>query len=139
MIKELVKDEAILSKPCEKATAEDAALAQDLVDTLDSLGDASCLAANQIGVSKAVCALTDDNGHDYVFYNPKLLFGIRPYKTEEGCLTKDAVSKVTRYQKIRVSYQELKDGKLVSETRDFVGWYAQMIQHMIDHCQGKLV
>ena len=74
-----------------------------------------------------------------MFYNPKLLFGIRPYKTEEGCLTKDAVSKVTRYQKIRVSYQELKDGKLVSETRDFVGWYAKMIQHMIDHCQGKLV
>lgn len=139
MIKELVKDEAILSAPCEKATAEDAALAQDLVDTLDSLEDASCLAANQIGVSKAVCALTDDNGRDYVFYNPKLLFGIRPYKTEEGCLTKDAVSKVTRYQKIRVSYQEFKDGKLVSETRDFVGWYAQMIQHMIDHCQGKLV
>ena len=49
MIKELVKDEAILSKPCETATAEDAALARDLVDTLDSLEDASCLAANQIG------------------------------------------------------------------------------------------
>ena len=34
MIKELVNDDAILSQPCEKATAEDAAIAQDLLDTM---------------------------------------------------------------------------------------------------------
>ena len=34
MIKELVHDEAILSTPCEAATAADADVAQDLVDTL---------------------------------------------------------------------------------------------------------
>ena len=34
MIKELVTDEAILSQPCETATAEDAVVAQDLLDTL---------------------------------------------------------------------------------------------------------
>ena len=33
MIKELVTDEAILSQPCETATAEDAVVAQDLLDT----------------------------------------------------------------------------------------------------------
>ena len=54
MIKELVHDEAILSTPCEPATAEDAALATDLVDTLASIDDAVCLAANQIGVTKYV-------------------------------------------------------------------------------------
>ena len=37
MIKELVKDEAILSTPCEPATAADAEIAQDLVDTLLSI------------------------------------------------------------------------------------------------------
>ena len=37
MIKELVTDEAILSQPCEPATAEDAAVAQDLLDTLASV------------------------------------------------------------------------------------------------------
>lgn len=51
MIKELVTDEAILSQPCETATAEDAAVAQDLLDTLASLDEAACLAANQIGVA----------------------------------------------------------------------------------------
>ena len=51
MIKELVKDDAVLSVPCEPATAEDAPVAQDLVDTLASIEDAVCLAANQIGVA----------------------------------------------------------------------------------------
>lgn len=139
MIKELVKDKELLSQPCAKATADDAALAQDVVDTLDSLEDASCLAANQIGVAKAVCAYTDDQGRDHVLLNPKLLFGIRPFKTQEGCLTKDSISNVKRYSKIRVSYDEIEDGRLVSRTRDFTGWYAQMVQHMCDHCQGKLV
>ena len=50
MIKELCKDEAILSKRCERATAQDAPVAQDLVDTMHSLEDCGCLAANQIGV-----------------------------------------------------------------------------------------
>lgn len=48
-IKELVHDEAVLSTPCEKATAEDAQVAQDLLDTMVSLDEAACLHANQIG------------------------------------------------------------------------------------------
>ena len=59
MIKELVKDEALLSKPCEAATADDADVAQDLLDTLASLEDAACLAANQIGVTKSIVAYLD--------------------------------------------------------------------------------
>ena len=55
MIKELVFDDAILSTPCEAATAEDASVAQDLIDTLASIEGAACLAANQIGVAKALC------------------------------------------------------------------------------------
>ena len=76
MIKELVKDEAILSTPCEPATAADAEIAQDLVDTLLSIEDAACLAANQIGVTKAICALADDEGNTLVMYNPKVLFDL---------------------------------------------------------------
>lgn len=44
-IKELVHDEAVLSTPCEKATAEDAQVAQDLLDTMASLDEAACLHA----------------------------------------------------------------------------------------------
>ena len=49
MIKELVKDDAVLSQPCEKATVADAQVAQDLLDTLAATEGAACLAANQIG------------------------------------------------------------------------------------------
>ena len=90
MIKELCHDEAILSQRCEVATVEDESVAQDLIDTIKSLDDAGCLAANQIGVTKKVCVYLDD-------------------------------------------------GKMRERKRDFVGFEAQMIQHMIDHCLGKLV
>lgn len=139
MIKELVKDEAILSIPCEPATAEDAAVAQDLVDTVLSIEDAACLAANQIGVTKAIIALVDDEGAAHVLYNPKILFGMGAFKAEESCLTREGTSRVTRYAKIKVSYDELVDGQLKSRKRDFVEWPAELIQHMCDHCKGKLI
>ncbi len=139
MIRELVKDEAILSQVCEKATPEDAPIAQDLIETATSLDDCSCLAANQIGVTKAVVVYFDDDEEAHVMYNPKVLMGIRPSKTVEGCMTRDEFSKVTRYAKIKVAYDELVDGQFKQRRRDYTGWIAQMIQHMVDHCNGKLV
>ena len=115
MIKELVTDEAILSQPCEPATA------------------------NQIGVAKAVVVYHDDDDQPHVMYNPVLKQALGAYKTVEGCLTLEAESKVTRYERVKVVYDELVDGALVSRKRDFTGWTAELIQHMIDHCKGKLV
>lgn len=139
MIKELVKDAAVLSQPCAAATAEDAAVAQDLLDTLASLEDAACLAANQIGVTKCVVAYLDEGDQPHVMYNPKMLQALGAFKTVEGCLSLEEDSKVTRFDRIKVVYDELVDGELKSRKKDFNGWSAQVIQHMIDHCKGKLV
>ena len=139
MIKELVKDQAILSQRCKLATAEDAAVAEDLIDTLKSLDDAACLAANQIGVTKSVVVYLDDEGEAHVMYNPRLMMGLNASKAIETCLTLEEPVKVTRYNKIKVAYDELVDGELKQRKRDYTGWTAQIIQHMIDHCQGKLV
>ncbi|MBX9034350.1 MAG: peptide deformylase [Gordonibacter pamelaeae] len=139
MIKELVKDETALSQPCEAATAEDAETAQDLLDTLASLEGAACLAANQIGVAKRVVAYLDDNDQPHVMYNPVLKQALGAFKAVEGCLSLEAESKVTRYDRVKVAYDELVDGELVPRKKDFTGWTAQTIQHMIDHCKGKLV
>ena len=133
MIKELVQDEAILSQPCEAATAEDEAVAQDLLDTIASLEGAACLAANQIGVAKRVVVYLDD--HD----QPHVKQALGAFKAVEGCLSLEDESKVTRYDRIKVAYDELVDGALVARKKDFTGWTAQIIQHMIDHCKGKLV
>ncbi len=141
MIKELVTDEAILTTPCVPATADDAQIAQDLIDTLASIEDAACIAANQIGETKALCVYLDENDVPRVLYNPKIMLGLSGVKTEEGCLTRDedVLTKVTRYEHIKLAYDELVEGELKHRKGDFSGWQAQMIQHMVDHCKGKLV
>lgn len=139
MVKDLVRDETILSTPCDPATPEDAPVAQDLLDTLASLEDAGCLAANQIGVTKALCVFEGDDGKPHVMYNPKLVFGLGPQRVQEGCLTRDEISTVKRHIKIKVDFDELVDGAFKRRRRDYAGFTAQMIQHMIDHCHGKLV
>ncbi len=139
MIKEIVKDEAVLSQPCKPATAEDASVAEDLVDTLLSLDNAACLAANQIGATICAFVYLDDSEQPHVMYNPVLQRALYPTKTVESCLSREGDSKVTRFEKITVLFEELNDNKLVSRKREFEGWTAQLIQHMIDHCKGKLV
>ena len=81
MIRERVKDDEILSQRCERATPEDAGLAQDLIDTVATLEDGACLAANQIGVAKAVVVWLDEEQKPHVMYNPKLLFGVGAQRT----------------------------------------------------------
>lgn len=139
MIKELVKDEALLSQPCETATAEDAAVAQDLIDTIESMEDAACLSANQIGVTKCIVVYRDENDAPQTMFNPVVSRALRPYKTAESCLSHEEETKVTRFEKITVSYQVLEEGALVNRKMNLEGWSAQLIQHMIDHCKGKLV
>ncbi len=139
VIKELIKDPDILSRPCEPATADDVEVAQDLLDTLASLEEAACLAANQIGVAKRVVVYRDDNDQPHVLYNPVLKQALGAFKATEGCLSLEADSKVTRYDRIKVAYDELVDGALQPRKKDFTGWTAQTVQHMIDHCKGKLV
>ena len=139
MIRELIHDDAILSTPCEPATAEDAPVIQDVLDTLVSLSDAGCLAANQIGVTKAICAVEGDDGKPFVMLNPKLVFGLGPQRVQESCLTREGVVNVKRHIKIKVDFDELVDGELRHRRREYAGFTAQMIQHMIDHCNGKLV
>lgn len=138
MIKDIVKDRDFLSKPAEPATAEDAELAEDLRDTIESLEDCVCLAANQIGSNKAIIAY-EDNGRIAVMFNPKIKMAAQPYQTQESCLSLEEVSEVKRFQMISVGYQVISNGNLVSRTKRLSGWTAELVQHGIDHCAGKLV
>ena len=138
-VKELTTDEALLSTPCEKATAEDAAVAQDLLDTMASLEGAAGVHANQIGVTRNLFAYLDEKDVPHVMYNPAILIGMGPSKETESCFTHTEPVTVTRYDRIKVSYQELIDGKLISRKKDFHGWVAQLIQHMNDHGKGKFI
>ncbi len=139
MIRELCHDEAVLSQRCETATVEDESVAQDLLDTVATLDDAGCLAANQIGITKKVCVYLDEAGEPHVLYNPRIVFGLGAQKMDEVCLTHEGATKSTRYIKAKIAFDEIVDGVMRERRRDYAGFEAQMIQHMIDHCQGKLV
>ena len=138
MIKEIVKDRDFLSQPAAPATAEDAPVMQDLRDTLESLEDCVCLAANQIGEAKAIIAYRDGD-HVQVMFNPKLKMGAQPYVAQESCLSLEEVSEVRRFKMITVTYQALSNGNLVSRTKRLSGWTAEVVQHALDHVAGKLV
>ncbi|MEC4271857.1 peptide deformylase [Adlercreutzia sp. R25] len=139
MIKEIITDEEILSKPCEPATAEDAAIADDLVETLLASDEAVCLAANQIGETKCIVAYLNEAGKPVVMYNPKISQKLKPYTAVEACLSREEPTGVMRYDWIRVAYDRLQDGKLVPAKKKLEGNSAQAVQHMIDHCEGILV
>lgn len=141
MIKELVTDTALLSTPCEKATAADAEIANDLVETLSSMEDAACLAANQIGVLKKIIAFKDEQDEIHVMFNPSINQALRASKMPEECLSlPDAGAQmVRRFEWVRIEFDQLVDGALVTKKKNFEGWTAEIIQHMIDHCNGKLI
>ena len=153
MIKEIVTDAEALSVPARPATVEDVPVALDLLETMASLENAASLAANQIGSDAAVIAYLDEQDNPHVMMNPKILRALGPYKAEESCFSHEAISKVTRFARIEVSYDEVPealldaqegaeapaDAQLVRRKKRLEGWEAELVQHGIDHCRGKLV
>lgn len=139
MIKEIITDEEILSKPCDAATADDAAIADDLVETLLASDEAVCLAANQIGETRRIVAYLNEAGRPVVMYNPQITQKLKPYTAVEACLSREEPTAVQRYDWVRVSFDRLQDGKLVPAKKKLEGNAAQAVQHMIDHCEGILV
>lgn len=140
MIKELNHDEEFLAQVAEPATAEDADVAQDLVDTLLSIKDECAgLAANMIGVNKAIICFFSTSDKVVVMYNPRITWKTGLYKAQEGCMSLERETVCNRYRRIKVVYQELVDGELVECEKTYRDWLAEVIQHEVDHCKGVLV
>lgn len=137
MVKPLIHDPFLLARPSTTAGAEDAAVAIDLLDTLNAYRDTCVgMAANMIGVTKRIIVF-DWNGTPTLMWNPEILKAQDPYNTEEGCLSLLGDPRpVTRYQKIKVRYQ---NAAMQTRLQTFTGWTAQIIQHEIDHCNGVLI
>ena len=137
MIKELIHDPILLSRRSREATAADAAIAEDLLDTLKAHKETCVgMAANMIGEFVKIIAF-DCQGSYMVMYNPEILKAEGPYDTEEGCLSLlGGPRKTKRFQKIKVRYQT---ENMQIRLKTFTGWTAQIIQHEIDHCAGILI
>ncbi|MCR5089987.1 MAG: peptide deformylase [Oscillospiraceae bacterium] len=136
MIKPIVKDPIFLAQKSAAATAEDAAVAQDLRDTLEAHRDGCVgMAANMIGVCRRII-IFDDNGSAAVMFNPEIVKCSGAYEAEEGCLSLSGTRKTRRWRSIKVRYQ---NERMETRLKTYTGFTAQIIQHEIDHCSGVLI
>lgn len=138
MIKEIVKDETILTQKSETVTVEEAQeIIIDLLETaVEHIDECAGLAAPQIGVLKKVVVIRNgDTFHPMI--NPVILkTSGKTFFNHEGCLSLEGTRMVHRYSTVLVSYQD-KTGKRITKT--FNGMPAIIIQHEVDHLNGKLI
>ncbi len=136
MVRPIVKDTFFLSRKSREATAADLPVAQDLLDTLEANRE-NCvgMAANMIGQAVRIIVF-HVGGAPTLMFNPVILKAEKPFEAEEGCLSLKGTRKTTRYESIRVRYQ---NEKLQPRQKNFTGWTAQIIQHEIDHCNGVVI
>ena len=136
MIKPIVKDIFFLGQKSEAATKQDLPIGQDLQDTLNANRDRCVgMAANMIGVKKRII-IVNMGFMNIVMYNPVIVKKDTAYETEEGCLSLEGVRKTTRYQNIEVEYL---DGSWKKHRQNYSGWTAQIIQHEVDHLEGRII
>ena len=136
MIKELMHDPIFLAAKSSPADENDLQTAEDLLDTLMAHSeDCVGMAANMIGINKRIIVF-DNDGEYMVMFNPVIIRHSTAYEAEEGCLSLTGTRKATRFQTIKVQWQ---NEKFQTRCKNFTGWTAEIIQHEIDHCEGVLI
>ncbi len=136
MVRPICKDTIFLSQKSEPATKADAAVVQDLLDTLQANREYCVgMAANMIGVKKNIIVINTGFFH-MVMINPVIIKKDTLYEAEEGCLSLSGVRRTKRYHNIQVEFQ---DQNFKKRRQEYSGWVAQIIQHECDHLQGILI
>lgn len=137
MVKDIVRDEKILSVKSEPASRADMQTVRDLLDTVQANSERCVgMAANMIGVHRTI--LVALIGDEYVaMINPRIVDKSKAtYETEEGCLSLSGVRPVTRFRTICVEYLDKKFKRRRGIFRDYE---AEIIQHEMDHFEGKII
>lgn len=136
MVRDICKDPLLLSLKAQVATKEDELIAQALIETLKAHQDCCVgMAANMIGVAKAIIVFYHQQ-QLFLMYNPTIIKKSGPYMIKERCLSWPGEKETVRYQAITVHYQ---DEQFRFKERSFKGFTAEIIQHEIDHLEGKAI
>ena len=136
MVRPIVKDVLFLGQASLPATPDDISVADDLLDTLRAHSEECVgMAANMIGVKKCIIVV-DLGGMALEMFNPRIISKSVAYEAVEGCLSLFGARSVTRYKNIKV---EWKTRAFQTRTQTFTGNIAQIIQHEIDHCNGRII
>ena len=148
MIKPIITSKRRLSHKCIEAYeyGKVEKIAKDLLDTAKHCETlpAGCLglAANQIGeLTRIIVVKTmlDPNDPWTVMVNPVISFKYGGFKsTKETCLSHPGSStKVRRHKKVKLSFCDpiTKFNKMIV----FKNFVARVVQHEMDHLEGKLI
>lgn len=96
VIRPIVTSPLMLRMPSVEAGPDDAAIGQDLLDTLAAhTHECVGMAANMIGQRKRIIVV-QDGSHALLMYNPIILERANEYQTDEGCLSLPGTRPVTR-------------------------------------------
>lgn len=116
-------------------------LADDMLETMYEAPGVG-LAAPQVGVLQRLIVADPNKDPDteptpIVMVNPEILLSSDETSVyEEGCLSiPEQYAEVTRPAAVKVRWLDL-DG--AEQERDFEGFWATVLQHEIDHLNGKL-
>lgn len=114
-------------------------LAADMRDTMEAEGGIG-LAAPQVGVSlRVIVVRTGRNGDSLALANPVITWrGERMLSEVEGCLSiPGRLVTVLRHRRIQVEGYDIDQGvKVTINAKDTL---ARILQHEIDHLDGKLI
>lgn len=136
-VQEITKDITILQTKSTKASKADTYIIQDLLDTAEYNRERCCgLAAIQISQPKRIIVVLKDD--EFIpLINPRIVkMSPEKYKATEGCMSLDGEREVIRHNTITIMYEN-KYGKINKAI--FGGRVAEIIQHEVDHCNGKLI
>lgn len=127
--------------PIEKIDDEIRRFAEDMIDTMRA-GDGIGLAATQVGRLLRLLVIEGDafderDADARVFINPQILETSDTRAAyEEGCLSiPDIRADVERSESLRVRYLTPHG---IEVTEDADGLFARVLQHEIDHLEGRL-
>lgn len=137
MIRQIVRDVDFLSQKSVPATRADMPIIRDLIDTLDANREHCVgMAANMIGELKTIL-IAQLSGEAVIMVNPVITDrSAQSYEVQEGCLSLLGTRPTTRFKVITVEYLDRKFKKRRMILRDLE---AQIVQHEMDHFEGKII
>lgn len=128
----------VLRKSCRKVDrigAKERKILSQMVETMYAFEGVG-LAAPQIGIDFQMVVIGVE-GKLYKLVNPFIIYREGESKMEEGCLSLPGIMvKIKRAKKVSVEALNEKGEPLKIEAEDFL---AHVLQHEIDHLQGRLI
>ena len=98
------------------------------------------LAAPQIGILKNIFVFMNGEKSYQIILNPEIFPDKKKTNVVESCLSyPDEQYIITRSKEVRLKFYFVKDGKMMSHSKNFRNERAFIVQHEFQHLKGKTI